>query len=141
MNDIKNKKLTSKEEHFVQAYFQVFSAAKAYRIAYDTSAKDEVVWVNAHRVMHKPHIVKRMAEVRGEVKERFIVDIVDKRMRLWQVATDETTSSCTVVAAISELNKMDGDHALVKTNVIQNQAESFSSLSATRKMLEQISSR
>lgn len=65
------KDLTPKQEAFVQAVFSGTSQREAYRQAYPTSRmNDKSMDECACRLMKHPGIARRMAELRGELKER-----------------------------------------------------------------------
>lgn len=71
------KKLTDKQEKFVQLAVKYGNQSKAYREAYDVSESTttESVNVNASKLMADANIRLRVEEIRKEAKKRNDVDI------------------------------------------------------------------
>lgn len=126
------KKLTVKEEGFCQSVLLLSDKSAAYRKHYKCDRmKDSTVHVKASELAKKPHVAARIDELQAEVKETFLVDVSDKKKLLWQIAErcaqavpvfdlegNETGvykfDAKGAVSAVSELNRMDGDHAVIK---------------------------
>ncbi len=61
--------LTAKQEQFALSIAEGTTQADAYRQAYDASGmKDGTVWSEAARLMRRPHVTARVAELRAEAE-------------------------------------------------------------------------
>lgn len=59
--------LTEKQEAFVQAYLETGNATEAYRRAYNTTAKPNVINVKACEALKHPKIARRLTYLKGRV--------------------------------------------------------------------------
>lgn len=126
------KTLTVKEEGFCQSFVLLGEKSAAYRKHYKCDRmKDNTINVKASELAKKPHVAARIEELQSEVKEVFLVDVSDKKKLLWNIAErcaqavpvidfegNETGEykfdAKGAVSAVAELNRMDGDHAVIK---------------------------
>ncbi|MFM7655653.1 MAG: hypothetical protein ACKO56_09745 [Paracoccaceae bacterium] len=61
--------MTAKQERFALSIAEGTTQADAYRQAYDASGmKDGTVWSEAARLMRRPHVTARVAELRAEAE-------------------------------------------------------------------------
>lgn len=77
----------------------------------------------ANRFHRLPEVCPRIEELREAAKSAgeadFICSVNEKKRLLWQLANswkDQKPSAC--ISAIAELNRMDGDHAATKAEVV-----------------------
>lgn len=123
--------LTEKQEAFCREYIlNGGNSSEAYRKAYPTSVKwkDSAVHVEASKLLNNTKVLLRVEELKAENKKRFEVDVDQKKGWLIEVVErslqhkevfgpdGEPTGEYkfdaqSVIRAINELNKMDGDHA------------------------------
>lgn len=119
--------LTEKENIFCMAIADGKSQFEAYNIAYDTKTKRRnTVDCNASKVMAKPHIKERIAELQ-ERKENAKVysDINDINKRyniIWQqidkcIANNDNTS---VARYMDIINKMTGAYVNITKDISDN---------------------
>ena len=70
---------------------------------------------NAGRLMHCRDIVARLKELQEAVVTDKTMSIIERKERLASIArTEEGIKPAEAIAAIAELNKMEGSYALVK---------------------------
>ena len=128
-------KLTIKQTGFAADYVLHGDASRAYRDNYNAGKmKPKTVNETACTLLKNPKVATRVEELRKESKQRVEVAIDQKRAWLKQVierslqyeqATDSEGNAIgdfkfdgkSVISAISELNRMDGDHAPTKSTV------------------------
>lgn len=136
-NGLKN--LTDKEENFAQFYAVTGSPSGAYRHSYSTgNMKAKSVADNAQQVLKRPHVAYRIFELKQITTEEFRIDVRKKKMWLEKIINNATqlvnpktgnlfsdddedenrlsviADAKAAIAAINELNKMEGDHAAQK---------------------------
>lgn len=124
------KKLTIKQEKFAQQYVLTGNASEAFRQSYDSkNMKSETVTEKASRLLKQYNISTRVKELQKEQIKAFTVSAEDKKKVLWDLIvtcaeTDDESNKIknpnAVISAISELNKMDGDLAAIKTQLSGN---------------------
>jgi len=107
-------KLTLKQENFVLAYIETGNASEAYRRAYDAqNMKAESIVVSASKLMAKPNIALRVAELKAEAKERCLVTVealTERLLRIAQKAEDleEAAGFSVSRAAAMDVAKLNG---------------------------------
>lgn len=74
--------LTPKQEAFCQAYLESGNASAAYRLAYSTKAKDNVVWNEASALLQHPMVSLRIKELQAELAARHEVTLDSITMQL-----------------------------------------------------------
>lgn len=65
--------LTPKQEAFCQAYLESGNASAAYRLAYNTKAKDAVIWGEASALLQHPMVSLRIKALQGELAAKHAV--------------------------------------------------------------------
>lgn len=100
-------KLTQKQEAFAQYVVMLGSKAEAYRQAYDTKAKPEVVQVAAYRESEKPHVALRIQEIKDELAEKELWKRIDSVKTLADIASHGEKDSDRI-GAVKALNDMFG---------------------------------
>jgi len=117
MNKI--RRLTQKQMSFCMRYIESGNASAAYRQCYNAGKmKPETVNRKATELLANGTITARIELLQEEAKKRFEVSVEKKKAWLVEVIEhslkDESWDGSEVIRAISELNKMDGDHASTK---------------------------
>lgn len=75
MNDL--PELTEKQDKFVQYYFKNGrNASAAYRLAYDSNAKEKTVWEESSKLLKHPKVAPWIEHYKANVKEVFEEDII-----------------------------------------------------------------
>lgn len=102
--------LTPKQEAFCQAVANGMTQSDAYRSAYDSSSKPEVVNVKASELMANGNVSVRVAELRSQLSEISLWKRTDSIMVLAEIAKGEDTDAkpSDRVAAVKALNAMHG---------------------------------
>ncbi|HBB9120208.1 terminase small subunit [Serratia marcescens] len=105
--------LTIKQEAFCQAYIETGNASEAYRSSYAAeNMKPDAVHVQASKLLDNPKIALRVAELRGEIKERHSVTVDSLLAELEEARqaalTAETPQSSAAVAATLGKAKLTG---------------------------------
>ena len=120
------KKLTQKQEGFCQDYILTGNASEAYRRNYNASnCSDTTINRKAKELIDNGKIAARIEELHREMKKEFDVSVSQKKRWLVQVIkagmesldNGKPKGLSATVSAISELNRMDGDHAPAKHKV------------------------
>lgn len=120
-------KLTAKQEAFARAYVETGNGSEAYRRAYNAqNMKQETIAKKACGLLKQENVRGMVDQLREEAKRAFHVTTEQKMQLLWSVAetsaqrdldTGKIINPNAVVAAVKELNAMQGDHAPVKSEV------------------------
>ncbi|WP_060443877.1 terminase small subunit [Serratia marcescens] len=105
--------LTIKQEAFCQAYIETGNASEAYRSSYAAeNMKPDAVHVQASKLLDNPKVALRVAELRGEIKERHSVTVDSLLAELEEARqaalTAETPQSSAAVAATLGKAKLTG---------------------------------
>lgn len=105
--------LTIKQEAFCQAYIETGNASEAYRSSYAAeNMKPDAIHVQASKLLDNPKIALRVAELRGEIKERHSVTVDSLLAELEEARqaalTAETPQSSAAVAATLGKAKLTG---------------------------------
>lgn len=127
-------RLTAKQERFAQLYVSGVHATEAYRQAYTVrpGTKDESVRRSAIEVQTNPNVSSRIDELQAPLAQQAQATAQAKRDLLWDIALtsaqkvtvtgrdgeqkSQMMDSRSAIAAMAELNKMDGDLAAIKTD-------------------------
>jgi len=95
--------LTPKQEKFCQLYVQLGNASEAYRQAYNSTAKQESVAVNASKLLSETNVSLRVEEIREAVKANHGITLSDILRELEEARkaalSAETPQSSAAVAA------------------------------------------
>lgn len=120
---------TEQEEEFARHYAIHRRPSKAYRHAYHTDGWDpQMVATEAQKVMHRPRVALRIHQLQTIAEEEFKVNVKEKKFALQKIidhcgeiikvrGEEKMRDAKAVIAAIAELNKMDGDLAVQKKHV------------------------
>ncbi len=107
--------LTNLERKFVSAYIENgCNGRKAYEVAgYKKNETQSLVDSAIHRIVHKPQVTKAIQLRLEELDKSAAIRFETKRIELWDMAQTwrETGDVRAGVAAVNEMNKMDGHHA------------------------------
>ncbi|MBH1918912.1 terminase small subunit [Serratia surfactantfaciens] len=131
--------LTIKQEAFCQAYIETGNASEAYRSSYAAeNMKPDAIHVQASKLLDNPKIALRVAELRGEIKERHSVTVDSLLAELEEARqaalTAETPQSSAAVAAtlgkakLTGLDKQIIEHTGPGGGAIQIEASPMSTL-------------
>jgi phage terminase small subunit len=108
-------KLTQKQDNFVRFLFMNLPQREAYiKAGYSNKPAVAIVDKNASVLAANSKIVVRLAELRKQADDASIMDVKERKQVLTFLARMKGYKG---VAAISELNKMDGAYAPVKSEV------------------------
>ncbi len=106
--------LSIRQARFVDLYVETGNAYQSYRQAGYTNNSNSrfVTDTNASRLLKTDKVSKAVASRLEEHCKSSMVRFETKRLALWQIAKEcSATDPKAAVAAIAELNKMDGHHA------------------------------
>lgn len=106
--------LTIRQSRFVDLYIETGNAYQSYRQAgYNNNPdKRSSTDVNASQLLRKPKVASAIACRLEKHCKSSMVRFETKRLALWQTAKEsKDTDPKAAVAAIAELNQMDGHHA------------------------------
>jgi hypothetical protein len=108
-------KLSDKQEKFAQCIADGMSQADAYRTAYNPrpNTKPASIWDSASKVMARPEVTHRVAELRQKLEARALwtrEESVQALKEAYAVA-QERQQSTGMTAAVKELNAMHGFNA------------------------------
>ena len=95
-------------ENFCLEIVQSGNGTEAYKKAGYKVKSDNAAAVGAAKLLRKAKVQKRIAELRSEMDSHKIMDAVERRELLTQVARDEETAKPDRLKAMDLLNKMDG---------------------------------
>lgn len=114
--------LTLKQEAFCQAYIETGNASEAYRTAYAADKmKPETINVKASELLANGKITVRVAELRGEIKDRHNVTVDSLIAELEEARqaalAAETPQSSAAVAATMGKAKLVGLDKVVVDNI------------------------
>lgn len=114
--------LTLKQEAFCQAYIETGNASEAYRTAYAAEKmKPETINVKASELLANGKITVRVAELRGEIKDRHNVTVDSLIAELEEARqaalAAETPQSSAAVAATMGKAKLVGLDKVVVDNI------------------------
>ena len=129
MTTAKSKPLTEKQEKFCREFIKTGNATEAYKLSYSTkNTSDKTINENACRLKKDSKIAARIEQLQSEVKKVFEISVEEKKKILQKVIEESFKAHYdaqgnakpldvkAAIAAVSELNRMDGDHAAIKTD-------------------------
>jgi hypothetical protein len=111
------KKLTVKQERFAELRIAGETQSAAYRTAYRSKASDKVVAVEASRLVAKPAVAARIAELQAQAAQGAVWTLKSRLADLAAIARDPATSSSERIRAIEVYTKLAGDGAANKVDV------------------------
>lgn len=90
--------VTPKQEAFAQAYVELGNAAAAYRRAYSADGmKTETIWAEASNLKCKPHVAKRIRELRDAAAAATLVRAIDLIRDDYDIATADPNELISLV--------------------------------------------
>ena len=107
--------LTDKQEKFVQIYIETKNASEAYRQSYNAGKmKDTSVNVNASKMLANAKVALRLAQLRGEIKQRhnvtvdsLIKELEDARRAALSAETPQTSAAVAATMGKAKLCGLD----------------------------------
>lgn len=107
--------LTDKQEKFVQIYIETKNASEAYRQSYNAGKmKDTSVNVNASKMLANAKVSLRLAQLRGEIKQRhnvtvdsLIKELEDARQTALAAETPQTSAAVAATMGKAKLCGLD----------------------------------
>ena len=123
------KKCTPKEERFCQLIFEGKTQTEAIKAAYDCSKRSDTTSNNdAYKMMQKPHIITRIAELRAKLTEKTLWDFTQAANVLLEVVyrgkagkskkeKEEPASDGDRLKSVDMLNKIHGIEPPKKVDV------------------------
>ncbi len=127
-----NTSLTIKQENFCLKFVEAGNASEAYRCSYNAGKmKPETINRSATELLANPMITARIKELQAEAKKRLdytadekrllLMEVIERSLQYKAVVNNEGKpigeykfDAGSVIRAIAELNKMDGDYAAQK---------------------------
>ena len=109
-----NEKLTTRQAKFVDLYIETGNAYQSYcRAGYACNSSNRYVAdVNACRLLKTAKVAAAVSDRLEEHCKSSMVRFETKRLALWKIAQEcHETDPKAAVAAIAELNRMDGHYA------------------------------
>jgi len=97
--------LNPKQEKFCQLYVELGNASEAYRRAYNSSAKQESVAVNASKLLSETNVSLRVEEIREALKANHgitLKNILDELEEARKLAHSTGTASAAVAASMGK---------------------------------------
>ena len=111
--------MTPKQELFAQAYLETSNASEAYKRAYNTQANANTVNRKASQLLKHPEVIKLLAELKAETRQRHKLTIDDILQELEQsrlLALENIQCSAAVTATMSKAKLLGLDKPGVKEN-------------------------
>ena len=99
--------MISKQERFCQEYVRLNNGTQA---AINAGYAKSGARTEASRMLAKPNIAARVAELQAEIKARTMLDVERRMEILAKIATEEYESQNDRMRAIDLLNKMTGEY-------------------------------
>ncbi len=97
--------MTPKQELFAQAYLETSNASEAYKRAYNTQANANTINRKASQLLKHPEVIKLLAELKAETRQRHKLTIDDILQELEQsrlLALENIQCSAAVTATMSK---------------------------------------
>lgn len=97
--------LSPKQEKFCQLYVELGNASEAYRRAYNSTAKQESVAVNASKLLSETNVSLRVEEIREALKANHgitLKNILDELEEARKLALETGTASSAVAASMGK---------------------------------------
>lgn len=124
-------RLTEQQEKFAQHYAIFGRPSQAYRAAYNCeNSQPQTIYTHASQLLNNDKVALRIYELQQIAAEEFKVDVRKKKALLMQIAEGSTQTYVNkdgetvvtgdlkaAIAAIAELNKMEGDHAAQRKEI------------------------
>lgn len=111
--------MTPKQELFAQAYLETSNASEAYKRAYNTQANANTINRKASQLLKHPEVIKLLAELKAETRQRHKLTIDDILQELEQsrlLALENIQCSAAVTATMSKAKLLGLDKPGVKEN-------------------------
>lgn len=115
------QQLTIRQSKFIDLYIETGNAYQSYMQAgYTNNTNSRMVTdVNACRLLKTDKIASAISQRINEHMKSSMVQFETKRLLLWEIAQEsKLTDPKAAIAAITELNRMDGHHADAKANTL-----------------------
>lgn len=121
--------LSLKQQRFVDYYIESGNASQSYAKAGYIAKTKNTRDVSAHKLLRNPKLLPEIDRRRKEVYEAGLIRIESKRTLLWEIACKASgkIKPCgedpfipdykAAIAAINELNRMDGHHSSKKVQI------------------------
>jgi hypothetical protein len=109
--------MTPKQELFVQTYFETSNASEAYKRAYNTQANANTVNRKASQLLKHPEVIKLLAELKAETRQRHKLTIDDILQELEQsrlLALENIQCSAAVTATMSKAKLLGLDKQVIE---------------------------
>lgn len=107
----KQKKLTLKQERFVQNLIQGMSQREAYKDAFNVNYKDSAIDSKASDLLSKPHIQAYYKELKGELETKAVMSAQERLEYLTQVVKENPEADLNhKLKAIDIMNKMTAEY-------------------------------
>ena len=109
--------MTIKQELFAQAYIETGNASEAYKRAYNTQANANTVNRKASQLLKHPEVIKLLAELKAETRQRHKLTIDDILQELEQsrlLALENIQCSAAVTATMSKAKLLGLDKQVIE---------------------------
>lgn len=109
--------MTPKQELFAQAYLETSNASEAYKRAYNTQANANTVNRKASQLLKHPEVIKLLAELKAETRQRHKLTIDDILQELEQsrlLALKNIQCSAAVTATMSKAKLLGLDKQVIE---------------------------
>jgi len=109
--------MTPKQELFAQAYLETSNASEAYKRAYNTQANANTVNRKASQLFKHPEVIKLLAELKAETRQRHKLTIDDILQELEQsrlLALENIQCSAAVTATMSKAKLLGLDKQVIE---------------------------
>ena len=109
--------MTPKQELFEQAYLETSNASEAYKRAYNTQANANTVNRKASQLLKHPEVIKLLAELKAETRQRHKLTIDDILQELEQsrlLALENIQCSAAVTATMSKAKLLGLDKQVIE---------------------------
>lgn len=119
------KMLTAKQEKFCQNIISGMSGADAYRNSYNCQkTKDEVIYVRASELMHKPEIAARIEVLRQEIVEKSEITALDliselEEARLAAMGAGQTNAAVSAIMGKAKLLGLGAENINIKAPKVE----------------------
>jgi len=109
--------MTPKQELFAQAYIETGNASEAYKRAYNTQANANTINRKASQLLKHPEVIKLLAELKAETRQRHKLTIDDILQELEQsrlLALENIQCSAAVTATMSKAKLLGLDKQVIE---------------------------
>ena len=109
--------MTPKQELFAQVYLETSNASEAYKRAYNTQANANTVNRKASQLLKHPEVIKLLAELKAETRQRHKLTIDDILQELEQsrlLALENIQCSAAVTATMSKAKLLGLDKQVIE---------------------------